>query len=257
MKVLFIGDVVGQQACEALACFLPCYKYKNKIDLTIINGENSADGNGITPYSAKLLFDGGNDVITTGNHCFKRKEMDVFYNECDRVIRPYNLGNESAGRGYTIIDNGNFTIAVVNIIGTTYMPYSDNPFKTIDDLLNKLDTNNIIIDFHAEASAEKKAMGFYLAGRVSAVLGTHTHVQTADETILDNHTAYISDTGMCGVSDSVLGIDKDVIIERFISYYPKKHSYAEGDSYMNAVMFDLNVKTGSASSIIRVNEKIK
>lgn len=256
MKILFIGDVVGQQACEALTGFLPSFKHKNNVDLTIINGENSADGNGITPYSAKLLLDGGADVITTGNHCFKRKEAEAFYGECDRIIRPYNLGTEAAGRGYTILDYGKYTVAVVNLIGITYMPFSDNPFKEIDALLKQIETKNIIVDFHAEASAEKKAMGFYLSSRVSAVFGTHTHVQTADETILNKHTAYITDVGMSGVTDSILGIDKNVIIERFMSYYPRKHTYAAGEFFINAVIFDLDVKSGAAASIIRINEKI-
>ncbi len=256
MRLLFIGDVFGQTAAEKLVSFLPAFKNSEKIDITIINGENSADGNGITPFSANILLSGGADVITTGNHCFKRREMEAMYNETDIIIRPYNLGDRAVGRGYTILDFLSYKIAVINLIGISYMGSADNPFKEIDTLLSKIDTPNIIVDFHAEATAEKKAMGYFLDGRVSAVLGTHTHVQTADAEILSGGTAYITDTGMTGVHDSVLGVDKKIIIERFLSNYPQKHITAQGDYYVNAVIIDIDTKTGRAGKIEVIRQKI-
>lgn len=252
MKVLFIGDVVGQAACVYLAEKLPQLKQRHGIDMTIVNGENSADGNGITPYSAGLLD--GAEVITTGNHCFCRRDMNNLYDESDRIIRPANFGDGVCGRGYCIADFGRYSVAVVNLIGTTYMQPVDNPFLCADELLKKIGTKNIIVDFHAEATAEKKAMGYYLSGRVSAVLGTHTHVQTADEQIIDGHTGYITDVGMTGVHDSVLGIDKNVIIERFTTYYPQKHTYADGQNIINGVVLDIDTASGKCGSIKRIYE---
>ncbi|MCL2698059.1 MAG: TIGR00282 family metallophosphoesterase [Oscillospiraceae bacterium] len=258
MKILFIGDVVGQYACEKLYAFLPSFKHELEIGkgLVIVNGENSADGNGITPHSAKLLFKAGADVITTGNHCFKRHDMDSTYRENPFILRPANYGGDAPGKGICIIDRGSFSAAVINLAGTNFMIPADNPYKCADELLLSIGIKNIIVDFHAEATAEKKAMGYYLSGRVSAVLGTHTHVQTADEQIIDKHTAYITDVGMTGVHDSVLGIDKSVIIERFLCYYPKKHALATGKHSINAVLLEIDEKTGKALTISRVNKEI-
>ncbi|MCL2636882.1 MAG: TIGR00282 family metallophosphoesterase [Oscillospiraceae bacterium] len=260
MKILFIGDIVGQDACERLCDFLPNFKHELGIGkgLVIINGENSADGNGITPHSANLLFKAGADAITTGNHCFKRHEMDCSYRENPFILRPANFGGSDSapGKGVCIVDRGSFSVAVINLAGTTFMAPADNPFKCVDELLESIETKNIIVDFHAEATAEKKAMGYYLAGKVSAVLGTHTHVQTADEQIINSHTAYITDTGMTGAHDSVLGVDKDVIIERFTCYYPKKHALATGKMSINAVLLEVDEKTGKALSIMRINKEM-
>ncbi len=252
MKILFIGDVVGQTSGDYLSSKLPKIKRDYAIDLTIVNGENSADGNGITPFSAKLLLNGGADVITTGNHCFRRREMNDMYEESSVIIRPANLG-ETYGNGYCIVDMGNTRVAVVNLMGMAYMDSCDNPFHCIDKILKEIDTPNIIVDFHAEATSEKKAMGYYLDGRVSAVLGTHTHVQTNDEEILGNHTGYITDVGMTGVKRSVLGVDKDVIISRLTTYYPQKHTYPEGDVMINGVVLEIDKKNGKCLSIEKIN----
>jgi hypothetical protein len=237
---------------------LPNFKHELEIGkgAVIINGENSADGNGITPLSAKLLFEAGADIITTGNHCFKRAEMDSEFRENPFILRPANYGDsESApGKGVCLIDRGSFSVAVINLAGTQYMIPADNAFKCADELLKSIETKNIIVDFHAEATAEKKAMSYYLAGKVSAVIGTHTHVQTADEQLINAHTAYITDVGMTGAADSVLGVDKDVIIERFTSYYPKKHVLAAAPHSINAVLLEIDEKTGKAQSITRINK---
>lgn len=230
-------------------------KRELSVDLTIANGENSSDGNGITPRSAKLLLDSGVDVITTGNHCFKRKEMDELYESSDCIIRPANLGDEIVGKGWCLYDMGKYTVAVVNLMGTAFMQAIDNPFTYVDKLLEQIPTKNIIVDFHAEATAEKKAMGYYLSGKVSAVLGTHTHVQTADEAILDGHTGYITDAGMTGVQEnSVLGIQKDIIIEKFRYYYPQRYLYADGKTCMNAVLMNIDSKTGKCLDIKRLQK---
>lgn len=252
MNILFIGDVVSQTSADYLAKKLPAIKRQHSIDLTIVNGENSADGNGITPFSANILLSGGADVITTGNHCFKRREMNELYEESDVIIRPANFG-DVYGKGYCIVDMGRIRIAVVNLIGMAYMDNCDNPYHCADKLLKEIDTPNIIVDFHAEATSEKKAMGYYLAGRVSAVIGTHTHVQTADEQILEGHTGYITDAGFTGVKESILGVDKEAIIARLTSYYPQKHTYPTGDIMINGVILDIDEKTGKCRNIERLS----
>lgn len=252
MNILFIGDVVGHRSCLALSSLLPPIKREYGIDLTIANGENSADSNGITPFSSQLLFDNGVDVITTGNHCFKRFEMADKFEQSDRIIRPANFTDSCPGRGYCVLDLGKTSLAVVNLIGNAFMQPAENAFIYADRLLKEISAPNIIVDFHAEATSEKKAMGFYLAGKVSAVLGTHTHVQTADETVLENHTGYITDVGMTGPEDSVLGIEKDVIIKRLVGYYPQRHVYAKGRTTLNAVRLEIDSKTGACRTIDRI-----
>lgn len=246
-----MGDVVGQRSAEFLADKMPLIKRTYGIDMTIVNGENSADGNGITPHSAEMLLTCA-DVITTGNHCFRRREMNDLYEQSDVIIRPANLG-DTVGKGFTVLDMGRTRVAVVNLIGMAFMENCDNPFKCADELLKDIDTPNIIVDFHAEATSEKKAMGYYLEGRVSAVIGTHTHVQTADEQILGGHTGYITDVGFTGVTDSILGVDKNVIIARLTSYYPQKHTYPEGDIMINAVRVEVDEKCGRCTGIERIN----
>lgn len=254
MNILFVGDIVGQNACRDFTAMLPGLKQRYGIDVTIVNGENSADGNGITPYSADLLLSGGADAVTTGNHCFRRAEMNTLFEESSVIIRPANYGDECPGKGYTILDFGSCSLAVINLIGTIYMQAVDNPFHCIDKILKEIDTKNILVDFHSETTSEKKALGYYLAGRVSAVVGTHTHVQTADECILENYTGYITDVGMTGVQESVLGIDKDIIIARLTTYYPQRHIYAKGRTTVNAVALEIDQKSGACRSIKRIFE---
>lgn len=252
MNILFVGDVVGQTSAEFLASALPRLKLENSIDMTIVNGENSADGNGITPFSAKILLGGGADVITTGNHCFRRREMTDLYEESPVIIRPANLG-EVYGKGVCIFDMGRTSVAVINLIGMAYMDNCDNPYRCADGLLKEINTPNIIVDFHAESTSEKKAMGYYLAGRVSAVIGTHTHVQTADEQVLEGGTGYITDVGFTGAKESILGIDKEVIISRLTTYYPRKHTYPDGEIMINAAVISIDEKSGRCKAIKRIN----
>ncbi len=251
MKVLFIGDVVGDVGCQFLRQKLPQLRRELSADVTIVNGENSASGNGITTASAEQLFQSGADLITTGNHAFQRKEhLHIYDNEC--ILRPANYSDACPGSGVGILDMGMCRIAVVNLSGVLFLENLDNPFTVIDDLLKEIDTPNIIVDFHAEATSEKKAMGHYLAGRVTAVLGTHTHVQTADAAILQGHTGYITDAGMTGVEDSVLGVRKDIAIDRLRLHVPIRYEEANGACFLNGVLVEFDQKCGKCTKIIPI-----
>ncbi|MBQ2604144.1 MAG: TIGR00282 family metallophosphoesterase [Acutalibacteraceae bacterium] len=253
MKTLCIGDVVGSNGCEFLMKKLPAFKRNNSIDFVIANGENSADGNGITPQSAKMLFNSGVDVITTGNHAFKRRECYDYFDDCNELVRPANYPEGGApGRGYTIIDMLKYKVCVINAMGTFELEPLDCPFRKLDKILEETaDCKIRILDFHAEATAEKKAMGYYLDGRISAVFGTHTHVQTADEAILPHGTGYITDVGMTGAVESVLGVKKEIIISSFIYKMPERFEIAEGECQMDCIIFDIDTKTGKAVAVSR------
>lgn len=255
MKIFFIGDVVGKASCEALQRELHAIKQKLGAEIVIVNGENSAEGNGINPASAEMLFDAGADVITTGNHCFRQKTMEAEWERNERVIRPANYGSDVIGRGVCELDRGAYSIAVINLMGTTFMQPLENPFHCADRILEGCTARIKIVDFHAEATSEKRAMGYYLAGRVSAVLGTHTHVATADEQVIDG-TGYITDAGMTGPRDSILGVEKEIIIERFLTFYPKRHRFADGETELNGVLMDIDTKTGRCTSIQRYRQII-
>ena len=231
-KLLFIGDVVGKAGCEFLTAKLGGIKRQHGIDITIVNGENSAQGNGITAASADMLVRAGADIITTGNHAFRRREsLDIF--EEDYIVRPANYPEGGCvGSGVRILDMGAYSVAVINLMGTVYMDPLDNPFTKMDELLENIGTPNIFLDFHAEATSEKKAMGHYLTGKVSGMFGTHTHVQTADECILGGHTAYITDVGMVGPEFSCLGVDTESAVNRLRFRMPVKFQEAEGASFL-------------------------
>lgn len=253
MIILCIGDVVGSVGCKFLMKTLPAFKRQKGIDFVIANGENSSDGNGITPTSAKQLFDCGVDVITTGNHSFRRKESYEFYDNCRELIRPANFPDGTTpGRGYTVIDMLKYQVCVINAMGTMYLEPLDCPFKKLDRILEETAQYKIkILDFHAEATAEKRALGYYLDGRVSAVFGTHTHVQTADEQILPNGTGYITDVGMTGTLNSVLGVKKDLAIAKFKDKMPVRFDLASGDCRMDCIVFEIDNSTGMTVSLER------
>jgi len=258
MKILAIGDVVGTCGLEALRRALPQFKRDNGIDFCIVNGENSADGNGITPTSAEHIFTSGADVITTGNHAYRRKEMYQCFEDSMSILRPVNFNDNNPGRGYTIVDLGRTQIAVVNLMGTMYMDPLDNPFLKMDELLkNELaDIKNIIVDFHAEATSEKRALGFYLDGRVTVVFGTHTHVQTSDNQILPNGTGYITDVGMTGPLQSVLGVEPQIVIDKFKYNMPARFDFVRGEAIVSGCIFEIDEKTGKTVSTERVDLKI-
>ena len=254
MNILVLGDVVSKQGCEFVMKRLSTLKKLKNIDICIANGENSASGNGITPSSAKFLFDCGINFITTGNHAFRRKEMYDFFDECDKVIRPANYYRHNPGRGYGIVDMGRCRVAIINLAGNYGLENSSNVFLKADEILKNLEDIKIkIVDFHAEATSEKRALGFYLDGRVSAVFGTHTHVQTADEQILEKGTGYITDVGMCGVIDSVLGVKKEIIVKKMIDNMPTRFDAAEGECMINGCIFEVDEKSGKCISCERIN----
>lgn len=252
MNLLFIGDVVGESGCDFLEKHIHHIKKEHVIDFTIINGENSAKGNGITPKSFDRLMQIGADVITTGNHCFQRKESMELFDSKQNLLRPYNYPDGVEGHGVTIVDLGRTQIAVINLMGTVYLDSLDNPFFAMDRLLDEINTPNIIVDFHAEATSEKKAIGQYLAGKVTAVIGTHTHVQTSDEQIIDNHTAYITDAGMTGPELSVLGVDTQRAIKKMKYHSPVQFIESSNPCFINGVVITFDEKLGKATKITRI-----
>jgi len=250
-NILFIGDVVGKAGCDFLLKKLPLIKRQYAVDIAVVNGENSAQGNGITKLSADMIFNAGADIITTGNHAFKRREAyEIYDNDC--IIRPANYPDGAPGKGICVLDMGAYSVAVINLSGTVYLDPLDNPFTVIDNMLEEVDTPNIFVDFHAEATSEKKAMGFHLEGRVSGVFGTHTHVPTADEAIIGGHTAYITDLGMTGPERSMLGVEIKPAVDRLRFRLPTRFSEAEGDCFLCGVVVDFDEKTGKSHKIERL-----
>lgn len=248
MKLLMIGDVVGAAGCRFLAKKLPDIKRAHGVDITVVNGENSADGNGITAASARALFSAGADVITTGNHAFQRKnELSLF--EDENILRPANHSDACPGHGYTIYDMGSTRAAVINLQGVLFLEPLCNPFDTIDRILEEIDTPNIFVDFHAEATSEKRALGHYLTNRVTAVIGTHTHVPTADACILGEHTGYLTDVGMTGVEDSVLGVKKEIAIDKLRLHVPIRFEEAQGVCWLCGVLLEYEKKCGKCTKI--------
>ena len=251
MKVLMVGDIVGTSGLDFLRRKLPELKRSLGVDVCIVNGENSADGNGITAVSAESIFTSGADVITTGNHAFRRKEAYSYFDDSEFLLRPINY-RSAPGHGYCVLDMGRYSVAIINLQGTMYMDFLENPFFAIDDVLSSLDCNIILVDFHAEATSEKKAMGFYLDGRVSAIVGTHTHVQTADECILPGGTGYITDLGMTGPLDSVIGVVPSIVIDKFKYNMPARFDWKKGDCELGGCLFEIDEKSGKTISVRRI-----
>lgn len=254
MKVVFIGDIVGKPARTYLKEAFP--SVKKDLDFVIANGENAAGGSSITPDTAKDLFNCGIDVITTGDHIFKKKESRDVLNKSD-VIRPLNYGELAVGRGYLIKEVGSLKVGVINLLGRVFMQPVDCPFTAVKNVLEaiKKETKIIFVDMHAEATSEKLAMGYFLAGKVTAVIGTHTHIPTADERIINGFTAYITDAGMTGSFDSVLGREKHQIIERFLTNMPVRFNLAQEDVRIQGVLVEVDENTGAALSIKRIEYK--
>jgi metallophosphoesterase (TIGR00282 family) len=255
MKILFVGDIVGRPGRRALKSLLPNVVDRYKIDFVIANGENAAGGFGITDRAATEIFECGVHAITSGNHVWDKKEAVGYLAREARVLRPLNYPPGVPGAGSLVHDlDMGVKVAVVNISGRVFMQGMDCPFRAADEEISRLKqiTPNIIVDFHAEATSEKIAFGYYLDGRVSAVLGTHTHVQTADERVLDGGTAYITDVGMTGPVESVIGVDRDIVIERFLTHIPLRFEVAKGKTMLSAVVVEINGQTGKASAITRL-----
>ena len=254
MRILCIGDVVGSHGCDFLRRRLPALRRMKGIDVVIANGENSSDGNGITPASAGHLFDSGVDVITTGNHTYRRREIYDYLDETQPIVRPANFPPDAPGHGLTVLDLGRTRIAVINLMGTVYLEeHLACPFRTLDALLKTPDLPKIcIVDFHAEATGEKRALGYYADGRVSALFGTHTHVQTADEQILPQGTGYLTDLGMTGEIQSVLGVRPELAIEKMRTGMPVRFENGDGPCMMCGCIFEIDEHSGKTTQIQRI-----
>ena len=254
MRILFIGDIVGKVGRNAIAEYLPKLKQAYKPTLSIVNAENAAHGKGLTEKLYKQLLRDGVDFMTMGNHTYGQREIYDFIDDAKRMIRPANFPSEAPGVGMRFIQVNDIKVAIINLQGRSFMQDIDDPFKKADQLIEeaKKETNYIFVDFHAETTSEKNAMGWYLDGRVSAVVGTHTHIQTSDERILPNGTGYITDVGMTGYYDGILGINREEVIKRFITSLPQRHVVPDnGRSVLSGVIIDLD-KNGRTKFIERI-----
>ncbi len=260
MRILFIGDIFGRPGRTIVKERLASLVRDNAIDLVIANGENSAAGFGITPQLAEELFELGIDVLTTGNHVWDKREIVDYFEAADgnphspakRLLRPANYASGLPGWGVYEGQKRNVPFAVINLQGRVFMASNDDPFRTVDQLLKQIQAKIIFVDIHAEATSEKISMGWYLDGRVTVVVGTHTHVPTADERVLPGGTAYITDVGMTGPFDSVIGVKKELVISRFLNNMPARFEAATGDVRLCAVVVECDDTTGRAKDIKRV-----
>lgn len=256
MNFLIIGDIIGKVGIEAVKRNISRLKEKHNIDFIIANGENSADGMGITRNIANDLYSYGVDVITMGNHTWGKKDIFSFIDDENRLIRPANYAEGLCGRGSTIINKKGKNVGIINLIGRVNMGASyDSPFTVADNEIEKLKKEKadiIIVDFHAEATAEKIALGYYLKDKVNFVFGTHTHVQTADERIYDTGMGYITDVGMTGPKNSVIGMNIEAAMKRFLTQIPERYSCAEGEFMLNGVVFNFDENTKKVVNITRI-----
>jgi metallophosphoesterase (TIGR00282 family) len=252
-RVLFIGDVVGEPGRKALESTLPRLIERHEPDLVVTNGENVAGGLGITERTAQKIFDAGTDVITTGNHVYRHVDVYDFLNRSDRIVRPANYLESNPGRGYLVLEKDGVRWGVVNLSGQVFVDAAYSPFHVADRVLGKLrdKTDYVIVDFHAEATSEKVAMGWHLDGRALAVFGTHTHVPTADARVLPGGTAYISDAGMTGARGGVIGVKREQIIQRFLTQMPVRFETAEEDPWVMGCLVTSD-RQGLASSIEQI-----
>ena len=259
LKILFIGDIVGRPGRRAVAEQIPILRKEEEIDLVIANGENLAAGKGITFGKYEEMIAAGVDYFTSGNHIWNNDEILPFLSDPKvKILRPANYPVSSPGRGWDKIEVSGEEVVIVNLQGRVFMRDEiDDPFVVGKEIADKNKDKIILVDFHAEATSEKIALGYYLEGKVSAVLGTHTHVQTADEKILDGGTAYISDVGMSGPENSVLGVKKEIIIEKFLTQLPLSHKVASGDTRFCAVVLTIDKETKKTKNISRISKLIK
>lgn len=273
VRVLFIGDIFGRAGRVAVRTVLPLWRHTYTPHLVIANGENMASGAGITPRTVAEVLDCGIDALTTGNHVWDRPEASTYLSTTDRVLRPINFPPTAPGRGTALltctVDHQPVRVLLINAMGRVFMPPLDCPFRALDAALrlhgsrteepSLVDTSRpqvILLDFHAEATGEKQAMGYFLDGRVSAVVGTHTHVATADAAILPLGTGYMTDVGMTGPLHSVIGAEIDAVIQRFVTGMPHRTRPAEGEAQINAVLIDVDVATGATTTIQRIAETV-
>ncbi|MEI6563995.1 MAG: TIGR00282 family metallophosphoesterase [bacterium] len=256
MNILMVGDLVGGPGRKIFARIAGQMKQRGQVDMIVANAENSAGGKGITRVIAGELFDAGADVLTMGDHMWDQKEIITFLETEKRIVRPANFAPGCPGRGIVTVETPKGRVTVINLVGRVFMPPMDCPFRAVDALLAKEPNMGkvILVDFHAEATSEKIAMGRHLDGRVSAMVGTHTHVQTSDETIMPKKTAYLTDLGMTGPKDSIIGRDYASVMNRFLTGMPSKFEIAEGNVALEGALLDVDEATGRARKIVRVRE---
>lgn len=255
LKILAVGDIVGENGVKKAIKVLPKLKKERDIDFIVVNGENAAGGMGITKKIFDELIAAGADVITMGNHTWGKKDIFSFIDD-PKIIRPANYSKGVVGKGYQTYNCKGKKITVINLIGRTTMGVlSENPFTIVEEIVEKVknEVDYIVVDFHAEATAEKLAMGYFLDGKASIVFGTHTHVQTSDERILKNGTAYITDLGMTGPVNSVIGMDIDTSLKRFITSLPERYKLADGECILNSCLFELDDEENRIIKIERIN----
>ena len=260
MKILAIGDTVGEPGRKILDTFIPRLREEEGIDFVVVNGENIAGGSGVTPQTSRELFRAGVDCIMSGDHIWDKREILEIIDQDQRILRPLNYPHGVPGRGATILKSRKgMAVGVVNVIGRVFMREQFNcPFKTAEEAVSHLrkETPIILVDIHAEATSEKIALGWFLDGKVSAIFGTHTHIQTADEKILPKGTAYITDLGMTGSYDSVLGRDIQQVLERFLTQMPRRFEVATDNVQLHGALFDIDEETGLALSVRRIQKKL-
>jgi metallophosphoesterase (TIGR00282 family) len=255
MKILFTGDMVGSAGRQVFQRVTERLRDEGQIDLVIANAENCAGGRGPSPDIAEAVLNAGADALTLGDHTFDDKTLIPLLDTEPRLVRPANLPPGAAGRGMTVIETDEGPICIISLIGRVFMDPADCPFRTADKLLSLCNTKTVFVDFHAEATSEKIALGRYLDGRVTGLFGTHTHVQTSDETILPGGTAYITDLGMTGPKDSVIGREVEPVVQRFITGMPQKFDTSKKDPALEGVIVDVDIATGKARSIERIRER--
>lgn len=251
MVIVFFGDVVGRPGRELLLGRLAALRSQFGADVVVVNGENAAsNGVGIKPAEAEAFLAAGVDVITTGNHVYRHREVYQYLDEEPRIVRPWNLLPENPGRGLTVVDTPAGRLGVVNLLGALYLQPASSPFRAVASALEELHgVRSILVDLHAEATSEKVGMGHFLDGQVSAVVGTHTHVRTADARVLPGGTAYITDVGMCGSRDSVIGVKKELVLERFLTQMPVRFDVAAGNVWLEGVV----IETGADGRALRID----
>ena len=254
MNILMVGDVFGEPGRAALTKHLPRLRQEHAVDFCVVNIENAASGFGVTPQMARQALEQGADVLTSGNHIWDRKEIVEYIAKENLLLRPANYPAGTPGAGYVTIKAGPHKVAVLNLMGRVFMHPIDCPFRKADEIVPELrrETPIVLVDMHAEAKSESVAMGWYLDGRVSAVVGTHRHVQTADERVLPGGTAYITDLGMTGPTDGVIGVDRELILQRFVSQMPVRFEPAKGPAALHGVLIAVDPESGRASDIRRL-----
>lgn len=255
MRIMILGDVMGRPARRAVRDLVPSLIKQEELDLVVANAENAAGGMGVDIKSTKELLSAGVNVLTSGNHIWKKKEIYAYLDEHGHLIRPANFPAGAPGKGWYVWQHNGFSALVINLQGRVFMPnHVDDPFRCVDEILRQQGDHSpvVIVDMHAEATSEKNAMGWYLDGRASVVFGTHTHIQTADDRILPGGTAYITDVGMCGPLDSVIGMEKETVIRGFMTQLPRQFEVAEDNVVLQGIVVDVNQASGKASEIRRL-----